>query len=184
MAAANYGCCLPLMIIAVSFCSSTSFISGSKLLSVWSLFLSGSSVGIMWGAYSHNRSRAELGVDLRRFHSSLCFWSTSDRTLETDLQPPKCVECESLVRSASDTPSDVRAFASLKQNSSDDLPRTFDSSTNEIVFHGLPSKAYSFPVSYLDHYKLEFVFDFATIFTKKTAQSCVENRGDWQWKIQ
>jgi len=60
--------------------------------------------------------------------------------VKTGIRPPK-MEYKYLIQSALDAPSDFWAFVSQRQTNASDLPRTSDSSTNQIVFHGLPSNA-------------------------------------------
>jgi len=69
------------------------------------------------------------------------------RRLRRASDPPK-MEWKGLIRSASGT----QASVSQRQNKSD-RPRTSDSSTNQIVFHGLPSNVHSFPVMYWERWK-------------------------------
>jgi len=59
----------------------------------------------------------------------------------------------------------------------DKMSITSDSSTNQMVFHGVPSNVHSFPVPYQDHWKGK-LFDFATIFTQLTEQGCTGRRGN------
>ena len=98
--------------------------------------------------------KVPLGCDIiETNHAALlrCFFTPSDvksasyRTLETNIQPPE-IERKDLVRSASDILLDVWLFVSQRQNKFD-RPWMSNSSTNQVVFHGVPNNARSFPVS-------------------------------------
>ena len=69
---------------------------------------------------------------------------------------------------------------SLRDKNEFDLPQTSNSSTNQLSFHGLPSSAHSFSVSYSIVGKGN-LFDFATRFTWITARNRTRNRGSLQW---
>jgi len=58
---------------------------------------------------------------------------------------PLEMERKGLVQSALDV--GVRPFVSQRQNEAD-LPQTSNSSTNQMVFHGVPSNVHSFSVSH------------------------------------
>jgi len=88
---------------------------------------------------------------LRCFFNSPCIRSTSDSTLETDIPQhkggakkprPICLEC-SLRRSSICLP-ETKCVWSI--------------STNQLIFHGLPSNIHSFRISYLNRWKREFIW--------------------------